>query len=230
MKKIFKNLLGAIAIIIYFIILSFAYTRMNIVRLTQDIQVFSGAFLVFGLITLEKAYKEDSIKTAITSIELIILSLHSLSIMHVITLFKYDFQVYLITSSFIIVIYYVLKAIVIYTKDRKEYLRGLSDISQIIKEDEPIKKEAKKRKKEKEENIEKKTKETKKEKRPHQKKLEKKNDKTKKVNTTKITNRKVEKSTKNKTSSINAKTENKKSVKTKAETTVKLKKEVKEND
>lgn len=147
MKKIEKNLSRALCIIIYFIILFFAYTRMNLDRLAQDIQVFSGAFLVLGILALEKAYKKDSGEVAITGIELLVLSIHSLSIMHVITLLKYDFKSYMLISSGIVVIYYVLKVIIIYTKDKKEYLKGLSDISKIVKEDEPIKKEAKKRNK-----------------------------------------------------------------------------------
>lgn len=44
MKKIGKNLSRALCIIIYFIILFFAYTRMNLDRLAQDIQVFSELF------------------------------------------------------------------------------------------------------------------------------------------------------------------------------------------
>lgn len=147
MKKIGKNLSRALCIIIYFIILFFAYTRMNLDRLAQDIQVFSGAFLVLGILALEKAYKKDSGEVAITGIELIALSIHSLSIMHMITLLKYDFKSYMLISSGIVVIYYVLKVIIIYTKDKKEYLKGLSDISKIVKDDEPIKKEAKKRNK-----------------------------------------------------------------------------------
>lgn len=147
MKKIEKNLSKALCIIIYFIILFFAYTRMNLDRLAQDIQVFSGAFLVLGILALEKAYKKDSEEVAITGIELLALSIHSLSIMHMITLLKYDFKSYMLISSGIVVIYYVLKVIIIYTKDKKEYLKGLSDISKIVKEDEPIKKEAKKRNK-----------------------------------------------------------------------------------
>ena len=78
------------------------------------------------------------------------LSMHSLSIMNVITMMKYDFRTYLLTSSYIIAIYYVFKAIVIYTMQRRQALKELSDISEIVKEDEPIKKEAKKKKKQEE--------------------------------------------------------------------------------
>ena len=236
MKKIFNNLIRAILIMIYFIILNFAYTKMELQRLTEDIKVFAGAYLVLGILYIERAYKEDSGKRAITGIELLFLSLHSLSIMHVITKFQYDFRLYLLTSSYIIAIYYVLKAIVIYTQDRKQYLNELSDISEIVKE-EPIKKEAKKRK----------SKEINKEKQSNNKTKNKDNtNKTKNDTNEKITNKtsvneKViinkNKTESNKKATINKnKTEsNKKSTVNKTKKTsnkkdVTNKKEVKEND
>lgn len=150
LKKIFRNLLKAIGIMLYFMVLNLAYTSMKQERLIEDIKVFSGAFLLVGLIMLEKAYKEDKGEPAITGIEFICLSLHSLSIMHVITMFKYDFRYYLLTSSYVFAIYFVLKSIILYTKGRKDYLNSLSDIPEIVKKDEPVKKEAKKRNEEKE--------------------------------------------------------------------------------
>ena len=130
----------------YFIVLNFAYTRMNVERLMNDIEVFSGIFLVIGLVMLERAYKQDSGKMALSGIELLCLSMHSLSINHVIAFYQYDFRFYLLTSSYVFAIYYVLKSIIIYTREKRQYLKNMSDISEIVKE-EPIKKEAKKRRK-----------------------------------------------------------------------------------
>ena len=99
---------------------------------------------------LEKAYKKDDTSIALTGVELLVLSIHSLSIMHVINVYKYDFRYYLLTSSYIFSIYYVLKSIILYTKEKKEYLNSLSDISEIVKKEEPVKKEAKKKSKKEE--------------------------------------------------------------------------------
>ena len=195
MKVIFKNLLKAIGIMCYFIILNFAYTRMNTDRLINDIEVFSGIFLVIGLVMLEIAYKKDSGKSAISGIELLVLSMHSLSINHIITFYKYDFRFYLLVSSYVFAIYYVLKSVIIYTKEKREYLKSLSDISEIVKE-EPVKKEAKKRRKTKkvvktnEDEIKKEEKKTNKEENKKEEKTEtkvevKKENKTKKENTVK---------------------------------------------
>ena len=144
-KKIFKNLLKTVGIMLYFIILNLAFKNIKQESLVVDIQVFACAFLVVGIVFIEKAYKKDSGSIAINGIEFLVLALHSLSIMHITTLLKYDVKFYLLTSSYVFAIYYVLKSIFLYTKGRKDYLNRLSDISEIVKKDEPIKKEAKKR-------------------------------------------------------------------------------------
>lgn len=237
MNTIFKNLLKAIGVMCYFIILNFAYLRMETNRLIGDIEVFSGIFLVLGILMLERAYKKDSGESALTGIELIALSMHSLSIMHVITFFNYDFSHYLIISSFVFSIYYVLKAIIIYTRDKRKYLKGLGDIKEIVKE-EPIKKEAKKRSQEEAiDDKEDKSKKTNKEKSVKKEQTkESKTTKSKKVeNKTKKTKseEKEAKETKSKTKKpikTKAKTEDNKEEKNKAKRTKKAKKEVKEND
>ena len=206
MNKIIKNLLKAVGVVCYFIVLSFAYTRMNLDRLVTDIEVFSGAFLVLGILALEKSYKDENGSLAITGIELLVLSMHSLSIMHVIALFKCDFKIYMGISSIVAVVYYLFKGIISYTKERREYLKGLSDISEIVKEEEPVKKEAKKRNVEKsEEKVQSKQEQEVKSKNKTQNKKHKKTSKTKSRNneknqektSTKNKSQKQEKNTKN---------------------------------
>ena len=196
MNTIFKNLLKAIGVMIYFIVLNFAYTRMNTDRLMNDIEVFAGIFLVVGLVMLERAYKKDSGNMALSGIELLCLSMHSLSINHVITFYQYDFRFYLLSSSYVFAIYYVLKSIIIYTREKRQYLKNLSDISEIVKE-EPIKKEAKKRRKvksvKKKEEIKESTSKNKKEAKTEDKKQENK----KQINENKKDNN-IEKSRKEK--------------------------------
>lgn len=144
MKTIGNNILKAIGIAGYFFVLMLAYQKMNTDRLIGDIEVFSGMFLVLGIIMLEVAYKKDNGKSAISAIELLVLAMHSLSIMHVIKFFKYDFNMYLMISAGVCSGYYVLKAIIENTLEKRKSLKQLSDISEIVKE-EPIKKEAKRK-------------------------------------------------------------------------------------
>lgn len=212
MKKITKDLIIAICLIAYVLILALAYTKMNTDRLSKDIEVFAGAFLVLGLLGLEKAYKHDDGKTAITAIELLVMSFYSLSIMHMVALIKCDFIHYMFFSAGGIAIYYLIKTIIIFTKQKRDDLKNLSDISEIVKKDEPIKKEAKKRNKED--------------------KIEDKNNgmiaESKKKNKEKLQSNKI-KRTKTRKEENNIDTTKKRRTK-KTNTKKKSKKEVKEND
>ena len=146
LKKILKNLILAIVVMIYFIVANVCYTRFESEQMERIIQIFSGIFLLSGLIILEIAYKRESGTLTIIAIELFVLSMHALFINHITIVYGFDFRIYILTSSYLFAIYYVLKSIIIYTKARMKYLKSLSDIPEILK-DEPIIKEAKKRNK-----------------------------------------------------------------------------------
>ena len=165
LKKIFKNLILAIVVMIYFISFNILYTQLELEQMEVITKIVAGVFLLTSIIILEIAYKRESGTLTLTSIELLVLAIHALFIHHIITIYHFAFRTYLLTSSYIFAIYYVLKSISIYTRARIKYLKSFSDISEIVK-DEPVKKEAKKRNEEsvvdtKEGNIEEK-KETKK--------------------------------------------------------------------
>ncbi len=145
LKNILKNLIVAIFIMAYFITLNILYMNLQENILLGTVKICATALLVAGIIIIEIAYKKDNGTLAITGIEVLILSMHSLFINHVTKVLNYDFRLYLLTSSYVFAIYYVLKAIIVYTKSRRKYLLSLSDVSDIVKKDEPTVKEAKKR-------------------------------------------------------------------------------------
>ena len=144
LKKIFKNLILAIVVMIYFISCNILYTQLEWEQMETITKAVSGVFLLASIISLEFAYKRDSGTLTMTAIELLVLAIHALFIDHVVTIYQFDFRTYLVTSSYMFAIYYVLKSTVIYTRARMKYLKSLSDISEIVK-DEPVVKEAKKR-------------------------------------------------------------------------------------
>lgn len=150
LKKIFINIFFAIIVMLYFFIINIAYTGLTLDKLEEAIQLFSGIYLFVGLIFLEKAYKQDSGEKTIISMELMVVSMYSLSILHIIKKYQFDFQIYLTASSYICAIYFVLKSIIIYTRSKMEILEGISDVKEIVKKEKPIKKEATKREPKKE--------------------------------------------------------------------------------
>ena len=145
-KNIFKNILIAVAIMVYFILINFSYYEVSLKNLILGLKILSMAVMTFGIILLEIAYKKDNGITATNGVELLILAGYTLSIVHVITIKKISFAHYILISSFAFAIYYILKAVIIRNKENREYIKSLSDIKEIV-QDEPQKKEAKKRKK-----------------------------------------------------------------------------------
>ena len=146
-KKIFENLIIAIAMMLYFIVINFSYIRVDENLLLQGIKIASLVILFMSIVTFEIAYNKDSGSIAINGIEVLVLAIHTLTIRIVVNKFKIDFDKYVLYSTYTFAIYYVLKSMIIYTIEKKKYLDSLSDIHEIVN-NEPVKKEAKKRKSE----------------------------------------------------------------------------------
>ena len=145
MKKIFENLIISVAITLYFAIISFSYLRLTEVMFFQEIKIASMIVLDLCILIFEIAYHKDSGKIAIYGIEILSLSIYTLTIWTLIKKLNITLNTYIIYSVFTYAIYYLLKNIIIYTNERRKYLNSLSDIHEIVS-NEPIKKEAKKRK------------------------------------------------------------------------------------
>ena len=143
-KNVYKNLIFATFVMIFFILINTAHYELPESKLLTLLKVISMIFLTVGIILLEIAFRKDNGKIAINSIEVLVLAGHVLSTAHVVALKKINFANYILVSSYIFSIYYLFKAIITYTKEKKEYLNSLSDIKEIVAND-PIKKEATKK-------------------------------------------------------------------------------------
>lgn len=142
--NVYKNIIIAIAIMIYFIVINSMYYKLEKNNLLLILKALSIVILFMGIIILEIAYRKDNGRIGINAIEVIVLAGHTLSIAHIVELHKFEFANYILVSSYMFSIYYLFKAVFIYTKERKEYLNSLSDIKEIVAND-PIKKEATKK-------------------------------------------------------------------------------------
>ena len=144
--RIYINIVIAVIIMIYFISINFAYYKVEENNLLILLKVFSMIILSIAIALIEIAYRKDNGNIAINSVEAIVLAGYTLSITHVVNSQKINFANYILISSYMFSIYYLLKAIIVYTKERKEFLNSLSDIREIVSNT-PIKKEATKKNK-----------------------------------------------------------------------------------
>ena len=146
-NRVFVNLVIAIIIMAYFCGMSIVYKNIGYYSTINIVKWTTIGFLGIAIILMEIAYKKESKIWAINAFEILALAVHSLTTTHITKVYNFDFQKYILWSSYAFSIYYVLKTIIINTKARKDYLRSLSDISQIVQKDEPQKKEATKKEK-----------------------------------------------------------------------------------
>ena len=156
MKKIYLNVLKAIIIVLYFFVLNVACENVNPQYLEKGIELCTMILLFISIFIFEWAYRKDDDDLAIQGIKILILSAYTLTSQHITKKFDFPLKNYLLVASYIFAIYFILKCIVVYTKGRKEMAENLSDIKEIVQKDEPVKKEATKKKKEdvKEEELE----------------------------------------------------------------------------
>lgn len=143
-KKIYLNVFNAVIIIFYFLILKENYEDMvgTVINILTMILLFVSIYL------FEKAYKKEDGGVALSGVEILILSTYMLTIEHNIKKFDLEFKKYFLVALYAFAIYFILKSIIIYTKARKQQIENYSDIREIIKKDQPTKKEAKKKNKE----------------------------------------------------------------------------------
>ena len=156
MKKIYLNILKAILIVFYFFVLNLACENISVEHLERGIQLCTMVFLFIAIVIFEIAYRKDDDDLAIQGIEVLVLSAYTLTSQHITKKYNFNFKNYSLVASYFFAIYFIVKCIVIYTKGRKEMAENLSDIKEIVQKDEPVKKEATKKKKEdvKEEELE----------------------------------------------------------------------------
>lgn len=139
-RYILLNMIYAIIITTYFIFLMLGMKFIDNDILLKYIKVSSMVLLLVTIYIFEMAYKDDNGKTALYGIEFLVLSVHVILIEYLSEVFNVQLKIYIAVSAYSVIIYYVIKSMIIYTKYRKEQLDSLSDIAEIVKE-EPTKKE-----------------------------------------------------------------------------------------
>ena len=112
MKDVYANIVKAILVIFYFLIVNLAYENVNIETLNRGIQLFTMIFLFITIFIFEISYKKDDTKLAIEGIELLVLSFITLTIDHVITKYHFELKPYALVISYVYAIYFILKGIV----------------------------------------------------------------------------------------------------------------------
>ncbi len=132
-KKVFENLLIAIAIMIFLYFIGLGSLNIESSIFIKDLKVFSIALIVFTIILFEYSYKKENANVCIHGIEMFFLAIVVLLFTCIYTLYFKDFTLINTFVSYVFAIYYTGKSMIIYRKMKKEYIARQSDIEEIIK-------------------------------------------------------------------------------------------------
>lgn len=134
-KEIFVNIVIAIALVVYFtlLILGSVETIKN-VRST-DFNIFSILMLSISICLFEISYKKDNGKLAMFGIEALATAIFTLFLPYIIFELDEMHKKYYLMISGYIAVYYIIKCIYISFKIKKEHMKELSDIKDIVKKE-----------------------------------------------------------------------------------------------
>jgi len=132
----FINLLISIALMIYMLAINILYLNEDMSVVSTSIKIFAMLLITIDIGIFEIGYRKDNIQIWIHGFELLVCSILILSLQYV-----YLYVDIVIKNLFMLLpifcsIYYVAKIIVEHIIETKRYQNNLSDVKDIIKEDE----------------------------------------------------------------------------------------------
>lgn len=131
-KKVFTNIIIAISIMLYLFFVNIGSLNIETTIFIKDIKVFSIMLITLTIILFEYSYKKESGKICINGIETLVLAITSLILPYIYAIKNEKFNLIVASISFLFGAYYVGKAIIIYKKERKKYLKQENDINKIL--------------------------------------------------------------------------------------------------
>lgn len=131
-RKVIPNIIIALSLILFYIFIELGYKNIETINYVLDLKVFSGIFLITSIYLFEKSYKLDEFKKMVFGIEMLIVSIFNLSLIYVYYAYSRSYESIVFIFALIIGIYYFIKSITIFLKNKKEYFFEKSDIKKIV--------------------------------------------------------------------------------------------------
>ena len=143
-KKLFLNFAMLVVFILYFYLLNHLFFNLGREKFIEIYKYISISIVFVTIIIFEIAYKNESGIITIYGLEFFLLSINTIISITMISKLNVSFEKYINISCLCYIIYYIFKFIINYTINKREYVKSLSDIKEIVNT-EPLKKEAQKR-------------------------------------------------------------------------------------
>ena len=130
-NKIFKNLLIANAITIYFLFVNLGFYNIESLIYSFDLKLFSIALLILAIVLFEKGYKKDDEGIFLNGIEMLFVSFLTLIMQYRLIERNDTIEILFGLSFMYFIIYYIIKSLIQARIIEKQY--ATSDIKEIVK-------------------------------------------------------------------------------------------------
>ena len=134
-KKVFANIILGIVVTLYFIGIGIGFFNIDGPTFITDLKVFSLSILAIAIILFEFAYGKDDDKTALYGVEMLFVAIMSLVLLYTCILHKDKFIAVAIIVACIGVLYYLVKSISIYIREKLKWKKTISDVKEIVAEE-----------------------------------------------------------------------------------------------
>ena len=134
-KKVFANIILGIFVTLYFIGIGIGFLNIDGPTFITDLKVFSLSILAIAIILFEFAYGKDDDKTALYGVEMLFVAIMSLVLLYTCILHKDKFIAVANIVACIGVLYYLVKSISIYIREKLKWKKTISDVKEIVAEE-----------------------------------------------------------------------------------------------
>lgn len=134
-KKVFANIILGILVTLYFIGIGIGFLNIDGPTFITDLKVFSLSILTIAIILFEFAYGKDDDKTALYGVEMLFVAIMSLVLLYTCILHKDKFIAVANIVACIGVLYYLVKSISIYIREKLKWKKTISDVKEIVAEE-----------------------------------------------------------------------------------------------
>ena len=133
MNEISNCVISSILVYVYFIFLKLGMKNIHKDIYITDLRVFGVSFAILSVIFFENSYNHKSVKKLCAGIEILILAIITMILQYFVLYLTPKYSIIVPIFAIIYNVYFVLKALVMVQKTKKDYKKDLSDIKEIVK-------------------------------------------------------------------------------------------------
>lgn len=133
---ILRSLIAAIVIMAYFCGVNVAYKKLSGLLFEQAMKYIGLLMVLITIITFEFAYRKPEWKLTFIGIELLACSILSIYIPYIYLHTSSSVKIVVLLLPVILVLYYLIKSLLIFKKQQYDYQNNLSDVKELLKNNE----------------------------------------------------------------------------------------------